>query len=498
MKNGNKRLFLTITISGMAVIINYFINFFLTPFITDNIGMEAYGFVSIARNAISYADIITVALTSFVVRFISVSYHEGKIQESKEYYSSSVFASIVLSAIVFVIALGPIAYLEKLLIISNDLVLSVKLLFIFTFIDFSIKTVTTPIATGLYINDRLDLSGIFRIIGHVLHALALFVLFKIFIPEVWLIPIGTMFSTVFVLLCDFGYKHRKLPELSFKKELVSFKRIGSILKNGVWNSLNSLGNVLNSGLDLIISNLMLTGLEMGQIAIAKSIGVYFSILYQTVFQPFQPRLLKLYAGDDKKAFLRGLTKAMTICGCFSNIALAGFFALGKLYYKLWLPNQDTEMLYLLTMVTVFISLTAGVMQPVYYVYTLTLKNKLPCYLTIVSGVLNVISMYILLKYTALGPVVVVATTTVIMLAMNLFFNPLYSAKCLKIKPWFFYHTIIRHILSALAMMATFNMIANIISPSRWLGLIGCAAIMSVIGAIIHFGFYLVDRKLFKT
>ena len=107
-------------------------------------------------------------------------------------------------------------------------------------------------------------------------------------------------------------------------------------------------------------------------------------------------------------------------------------------------------------------------------------------------------MYILLKYTTLGPVVVVATTTVIMLAMNLFFNPMYSAKCLKIKPWVFYHTIIRHILSALAMMAVFNVIANAINPSRWLGLIGCAAVMSVVGVIIHFGFYWVDRKLFKA
>lgn len=54
---------------------------------------------------------------------------------------------------------------------------------------------------------------------------------------------------------------------------------------------------------------------------------------------------------------------------------------------------------MLTIVTVLGSVTAGVMRPIYYVYTLTLKNKLPCWITIAGGFLNVVSMYVLLKYT---------------------------------------------------------------------------------------------------
>ena len=46
---------------------NYFL---LTPYITDTIGIEAYGFVSMAKTAVSYAQIFTIALTTFVVRYI--------------------------------------------------------------------------------------------------------------------------------------------------------------------------------------------------------------------------------------------------------------------------------------------------------------------------------------------------------------------------------------------------------------------------------------------
>ena len=55
MNSGAGRIAKTIVISGLSVVISYLINFFLTPFITDNIGMGAYGFVSIANNVVTYA-----------------------------------------------------------------------------------------------------------------------------------------------------------------------------------------------------------------------------------------------------------------------------------------------------------------------------------------------------------------------------------------------------------------------------------------------------------
>ena len=38
------------------------ISFFVTPIIVDKLGSEAYGFVSLANNFVSYAALITVAL----------------------------------------------------------------------------------------------------------------------------------------------------------------------------------------------------------------------------------------------------------------------------------------------------------------------------------------------------------------------------------------------------------------------------------------------------
>lgn len=485
MKNSNFRLANTIVISGVSVVISYLINFLLTPYITDSLGIEAYGFVSIAKTAVSYAGIITISLTSFIVRFISVSYHENKLVNARQYYSSTIFASLVLSGTIFIISLIAIWKLEYILDIPSELIESVKILFIIIFLNFVITTVTTPFSASSYIKNRLDISGIFKIVAYICDAVVLYILFSCFKPNIWFVGIGSISASFVILLSSYITTRLLTPDLRFKKGEVSFSKVKDIMKNGIWNSFNSLGNTLNSGLDLLISNLMLSGTETGQIAVAKTINTMFATLYQVVFQPFQPRMLKAYAGGQIDKFIKELKKAMRLCGYFSNTAFAVFFSLGMLYFKLWLPEQDTVSLYCITILTVLGSITAGIMQPVYYINTLTLKNKLPCWITIISGLINVVSMYCLLKYTSLGAYAVVGTTTVIMICINIFFNVIYSSRCLKICPIILYKTLVRHIISCGLMVVVFSALVRLFDPSSWFGLIICAIPMCIIGAIIH-------------
>ena len=67
-----KIIFKTIFISGFAVVLNYFINFFLTSYITNLMGIEAYGFVTLSKTFVEYASVVTIALTSFIASYISV------------------------------------------------------------------------------------------------------------------------------------------------------------------------------------------------------------------------------------------------------------------------------------------------------------------------------------------------------------------------------------------------------------------------------------------
>ena len=94
-------------------------------------------------------------------------------------------------------------------------------------------------------------------------------------------------------------------------------------------------------------------------------------------------------------------------------------------------------------------------------------------------------MYFLLKYTSLGAIAVVGTTTVIMLCINLFFNPVYSAKCINISPRFFYKIIVKHILGNVVLILIFRYIGGILNPQSWMGIILTAFVMALVGAPIY-------------
>lgn len=178
---------------------------------------------------------------------------------------------------------------------------------------------------------------------------------------------------------------------------------------------------------------------------------------------------------------------MKISGLVSNLAFAGFCALGKVYYKLWIPDQDIELIYVLSVISVLSGVLDGAITPLFYIYTLTVKNKIPCLITITGGVLNVLGMYVLVKYTDMGVYSIVITTAIIMLFIEGVTNPIYMSKCLNINVGVIYKPLFMHIVSCLVMTAAFRLIAIIVDPMTWVGLIVTAVLMVVVGVVIHFG-----------
>ena len=231
--------------------------------------------------------------------------------------------------------------------------------------------------------------------------------------------------------------------------------------------------------------MMLSALAAGQLAIVKTVSTIFSTLYQLVANAFQPVQLKYYANGDKNALIKSFKTAIKLNGMISNIVFAGFCIFGSVYYKLWTPSQDVTVLQMVSIITIIGSVIEGAVYPLYYGYTLTVKNKIPCYITMLSGLLNVAGMYVLIKYFDAGLYAVVLTTTFLTWMVNFVFNPMYVSHCLRIKLTTFYPTLVRHIASSAILLAVFKGISIIYCPSSWLGLIVVALCCALIGAVIH-------------
>lgn len=485
MSPKNKALIQTMLASGLAVLLSYLINFFLTPYITDTVGTEAYGFVTFSKTMVGYFSIFTVAFTAFIVRYITLAHHEKKMDEAIGYYASSVATVVIISLVIVALTLVFVVFMPYLIAVPAELLTSVRILVILVVVNFCITTITVPFTATFYINNNLSLYNIFKTLSYVVDAAVLIVMFSVFPVRIWYVGAAMVGAALTIFIGSYIVSKKKNAYLKFDRSMVSMQKVITMGKNGIWQSINSIGTTLNHGLDLLVTNQMLSSLVMGQLSITKNICMIFSVMYSTISQAFQPRMLKAYASSDMKLFMGELKLAMRVSGFFSACTFAGFFALGDLYYKLWIPNQDYHFLYVLTVVSVFSGLGEGIIYPAYYVNTLTTKKMMPCIVTVSCGLLNVLGMYVLIRFTNLGVYAVILTTVVLTFLNCIGFSAIYCPWTLKL-PWYtLYPVIIRHLIAAALMCGVFFVIAKITAPTSWFGLILSAIVMVCFGTVLY-------------
>ena len=484
-KNKYLRLAQTVAASGGALVINTLITLLLVPVVTNTLGSDAYGFVTLGKNMAQYATMVTAVLNSFAARHIVVSYHREDLEEANVFFTSTVYGDLFLGTGLFAVALVGICFLEKLLTIPAQLVTDVKLLFLFVFINFWLVTITTAFSASAHIKNCLHIVGLCKAASYLCEAVVLLVCFYYFTPHIFYVGLGLAVASFLLAITNIQICRCYTPELKVNKKYFSARAIGKLVMDGVWTSLNSLGDTLNSGLDLLVCNLMLTPTAMGQLAISKTFYSMFSSMFLLVGQAFEPMYLKSYAEDDKKTLLGEFSVAMKLSGMLSNIVFAGFVALGMAFYQLWIPGEDIALIYTLTVINNMITIPGGPMQPLYYIYVLTMKKKVPTIVTICGGLCNVAGMYLLIHFTGMGVYAVVWTTVIVMMAINFGTNPLYMAHVLDVPWWTFYPAILRNLLSCAALTAVFKALSLLYTPSSWVTLILSAAMLGVIGCILH-------------
>lgn len=475
----------TILVTGLAYVVSYGITLILTPYITNTVGTEAYGFVTLAKQFTQYATIVTTALNMYAARYIGLAFHKNDLRQANVYFASVFWGDLYLGFALLLLSLVLTAFLERVISVPPALVADVKILFVLSFVAFWVTTVFTVFGCAGYVCDRMDLKGVFKTLSYVVNAAVLVIAYLLFPARVAYVGIGTLSAALVIAGTDLRMSRRLLPMLRTARENYSFQAVRRLVMEGFWASFNLVGNLLNSGLDLLVCNQMLSSLAMGQLAIAKTMDTIVQSLYTVVDQAFIPRFLRSYAGHGLPELLGELKTSMKVSGLLANIAFAGFVALGLPFYRLWIPGEDTELIYRLTVVTIMTCIPNGAMHPLYYIYALKLRQKFPCYVTLAGGLCNVAGMYVLIRYAGLGVYAVAWTTVAVMSFINFVSNPLYMAHVLGLPAKTFYPDIARNVLSCGALTLVFYALARLYTPTGWLTLILTGCVYVAVGAPLH-------------
>ncbi len=473
----------------LAFAVNFSVSFFLTPFIVQNIGVDANGFVSLANNFVEYAQLFIIALNSMAARYITIKMHRKETEEASKYFTSVFFATLFLSAVITVIFSVIVVYLDKFLNISAAMVVDIKILWALVFANFIVGVLATNFYVSTFVTDRLDKTAFCHIRGYVIRALILIVCYVFFKPFTFYIGLAMLAMGINNLISHVLYKNKLVPELKIARKYFDLRYIKELIASGIWNAITKLGTILSSGLDLLITNKFVSEVAMGVFSIPKTISNIMISLFGMLGQLYAPELTRLYAEDDKEGMKKQLISSIKVLGLFSGILGSVIVGLGKAFYSLWVPTQDSGLLQILTIITFFNMAIAMPLEPLNNVFTATNKIKASSMAVILFSLASILTVFTGLNFITdnnIKIIFIASVGTLFGVVRYVTFVPLYSAKCINAKKTTFYPVIIQNTLIFVLLSVISLGIGKLINVDSWIKLILAGVLVGVIGLMVNY------------
>lgn len=468
----------------MTMAVQMLVNFILSPYIVKTLGEEANGFTQLANNFVNYASLITITFNSMASRFISVNYHRGEIKKAKEYYSSIIVCDIIILLILLPISCFVVYNIDNLIDIGKSDISDIRLLFSCVFLNFFANQIIALFTMSLFVQNKIYLQNVMNFIRNILNAILLLCFFSILPAKMYFVSFSALILTTISLPFYIFFKNKLLSNVNFEKDLFRLKAVGELIKSGIWNTVNQCGNMLMTGFDLLLANLLVSPSEMGVLSIAKIIPNAIISLGAIINSSFAPELTISWATGKAEDVLKKLEQSVKISTIIMSIPLASFSVFSLTFYKLWQPNLDSKSLAILSILTFSSFFLFSGTHVLYNIFQTTNKLAANSVSFIISGILNFIIVFLLLKFTDIGIYAVAGVSQAVAAIRGLFFILPYSAKLLNY-PWHKFFRFIGYSCVVMILNAAISFgLMILIKPSSWIMLIIAVGLSCLVQAIV--------------
>lgn len=484
-----KRMIINLAASLVSFAVSMGISFFLTPYLTEVLGTEAYGYIGLANNFVNYASIVTVALNSMAGRFITIEIHKGNSKKADEYFNSILLSNVFLSVVISFISLIIIFNIQSLLKVSDRLVRDVQITFAVAFLNSVFTVVTAVFTVAPFARHRLDVQSIRTILGNIVKLVVTLGLIACLTPKIYFISIGVLACSVFMAGADIFLTKKMLPEVNINFRHFHFQAVKEVLSAGIWNSVNSLSYALLLGLDLLIANLFIGETAMGMLSIAKTFPTALQSLIAAISGIFIPQFTILYAKGQQKELVSSVKYSIKVLSLIMTVPIAGLVVFGTDFYQLWLPGKsaaEIQIIQLLSVISLLPKMVSAYVDSLYSINTVTNHLKVPVLVNMVLGILNVGLVFLLLRTTKLGVFAIAIGNAIMLFLKTVLFVPSYAASNLKQRGFVFYPPFIRAVICSIVIILLFMGLKNLFVINSWGDLMAAAGICGALGFLINF------------
>ena len=441
-------------VKAITLMFSIIIELFYTRFLLEALGTNLFGVISLTTNTMLFASILGYVILNSLGRFMIVDIYRNNILLAKKAFNTSFFTYLALSILVLSpVFLGIALYCNRIFIIPEGFENASRTLFGTVFFSFLLTSVTSVLAIGTFVYNRIDLVDLLNF-GKMLVSRGLAVVLILFGGlGLYGISTGLFIASLLGGLGNLFFWRKLMPEIKISRKFWDKNRFHQMRQFASWIFLRQIGGRALVYLDLIVVNRLYGTLDTGLYAIAFFFSSRLRLLTGTFSGLFNPIIISRYSKNDINGMVSIACRAMTMIGIVFALPvglLCGFYCP---IFNVWVGEQYEVLNNLAIILTIHVSINTSCF-PLFSILSAIDKVKVPSIITICFAFLNLI-LAIVLGWPGLGiGGIGVAIAGALTLTMNhAIFTPFYISHVLNRSPMEFYMAFIP---GAMGMLCVFG------------------------------------------
>lgn len=397
--SGEKQISKNLIFNLINLIINAFIGILYTPYLINNLGVIAYGIIPLAMVFNQYVSIFSSSLTNTLTRFYAIAFQKKEYKNASQYLTSSFVAVILLISGIGIIAFILVVNFNKIINVPEEILLDAKLLFILTLISLCVSLISSFLNITLYAKNRLDYMNIISLLRNISKVFFVIVLFQLEAVNLKVIGISGLISEVLVLLLSFIY-YRKTNEkkISLHFKYFNFQSLSPIIIMTLWLIVHQVGDMGIYKMDLFIVNKFWSIKETSYLGAFSDLGSYIMSLMAVLTSLFGPIILIAFSRDNHKQIKQFIVEISFLVAILSTVIIGILIGFAKPFITLWVGEEFAVYYFwfILKLISIPFYTSAGVFSFIYRSWNFV---KFPAVITLFLGIINIIALYFLARYS---------------------------------------------------------------------------------------------------
>lgn len=481
-KNSNIQLGLNVLGNLVNLVFGIMSGIILTPFLIGKMGVSAFGLVALVNNIILYLGIMTLIVNSASSRFVTIEIKQNNFDRAQKIFSTTFWSLLFVNVIILVLGSYGAMNLEKLISIPEGYELDTKILLTCAIISWCLTAISSPWGISLFNANRLDLLGLINSTQRIIYFTLSIVLISFVTTRPYILAVSMFFGSLSIFILKLISWRKLLPWLKIKfnidkgilKETTSF---------GAWVSIDRLGMLLLTSVELILVNVLVGAKAAGEYASLLQWAVLIKNLGIAVTVSFGPSMAYYYADKQINELIFYTKRAIRLTSIFVVLPAATIFGFASPILLNWLGEEFIHLAPLFVIVTFHLAINMS-LHPLSELQQTISKVKIPSIVTIFMGVLNILLSIFLVKSTGLGMYGIAIAAAVTYSIKNVIFNTIYTSHALNINWYEFLIEVMRTIVFFSIMSAVAYGLNQYSYIDNWFKLI----ISGLLFLIIYVGF----------